>query len=90
MAAVLLSISVLERRAIRRRRTDFARLVVAIVVTVGYHVAAQASLGGVAERFKAPVLKTGNLARDSWVRIPPPPPVRKWKEFAALETCKMS
>jgi hypothetical protein len=30
-------------------------------------------LGGVAERFKAPVLKTGVLARVPWVRIPPPP-----------------
>src|SRR5260221_349906 len=29
--------------------------------------------GGVAERFKAPVLKTGVLARVPWVRIPPPP-----------------
>src|SRR6187431_565480 len=30
-------------------------------------------LGGVAERFKAPVLKTGVLVRVPWVRIPPPP-----------------
>ena len=30
--------------------------------------------GGVAERFIAPVLKTGNGASRSWVRIPPPPP----------------
>ena len=30
--------------------------------------------GGVAERLKAPVLKTGVLARVPWVRIPPPPP----------------
>ena len=29
-------------------------------------------LGGVAERFNAPVLKTG-VRKDSWVRIPPPP-----------------
>ena len=29
--------------------------------------------GGVAERFKAPVLKTGVLVRVPWVRIPPPP-----------------
>ncbi len=28
--------------------------------------------GGVAERFNAPVLKTG-VRKDSWVRIPPPP-----------------
>jgi hypothetical protein len=28
----------------------------------------------VAEWFKAPVLKTGELARVPWVRIPPPPP----------------
>ncbi|SPF32962.1 hypothetical protein SBF1_1180013 [Candidatus Desulfosporosinus infrequens] len=31
-------------------------------------------LGGVFERFKDPVLKTGDLARGPWVRIPPPPP----------------
>jgi hypothetical protein len=30
--------------------------------------------GGVAERLKAPVLKTGNGESRSWVRIPPPPP----------------
>src|SRR5258708_27075764 len=30
-------------------------------------------LGGVAEWFKAPVLKTGDVARRPWVRIPPPP-----------------
>src|SRR5688572_9940119 len=29
--------------------------------------------GGVAEWFKAPVLKTGVVARLPWVRIPPPP-----------------
>src|SRR5581483_4348837 len=32
------------------------------------------SAGGVAERLKAPVLKTGSGASRSWVRIPPPPP----------------
>jgi hypothetical protein len=31
-------------------------------------------LGGVAERLKAPVLKTGGGASRPWVRIPPPPP----------------
>jgi hypothetical protein len=31
-------------------------------------------LGGVAEWLKAPVLKTGNGATRSGVRIPPPPP----------------
>ena len=31
-------------------------------------------LGGVAERLKAPVLKTGSGESRSWVRIPPPPP----------------
>ena len=31
-------------------------------------------LGGVAEWFKAPVLKTGVGASSPWVRIPPPPP----------------
>src|SRR6516164_6028616 len=30
--------------------------------------------GGVAERLKAPVLKTGSDESRSWVRIPPPPP----------------
>ncbi len=30
--------------------------------------------GWVAERFKAPVLKTGEVARLPWVRIPPHPP----------------
>jgi hypothetical protein len=30
--------------------------------------------GWVAERFKAPVLKTGRRATVSWVRIPPHPP----------------
>ena len=29
--------------------------------------------GGVAERLKAPVLKTGRDESPSWVRIPPPP-----------------
>src|SRR5690242_5353844 len=29
--------------------------------------------GGVAEWFKAPVLKTGVVVRLPWVRIPPPP-----------------
>jgi hypothetical protein len=29
--------------------------------------------GGVAERLKAPVLKTGSGESRSWVRIPPPP-----------------
>src|SRR5450759_4307054 len=37
-------------------------------------VATLATRGGVAERFIAPVLKTGNGASRSWVRIPPPPP----------------
>jgi hypothetical protein len=31
-------------------------------------------LGWVAERFKAPVLKTGVGASSPWVRIPPHPP----------------
>jgi TolB-like protein len=31
-------------------------------------------LGGVAERLKAPVLKTGGGVSRPWVRIPPPPP----------------
>jgi hypothetical protein len=31
--------------------------------------------GWVAERFKAPVLKTGAGASPPWVRIPPHPPI---------------
>jgi hypothetical protein len=31
-------------------------------------------VGGVAERLKAPVLKTGGGVSRPWVRIPPPPP----------------
>ena len=30
--------------------------------------------GGVTERFKEPVLKTGGCVSAPWVRIPPPPP----------------
>ena len=30
--------------------------------------------GGVVERFIAPVLKTGEVLKPPWVRIPPPPP----------------
>jgi hypothetical protein len=30
--------------------------------------------GGVSERFKELVLKTSDLERGPWVRIPPPPP----------------
>lgn len=33
-------------------------------------------LGGMAERFKAPVLKTGVGASSPWVRIPLPPPAK--------------
>jgi hypothetical protein len=32
--------------------------------------------GGVSERFKEPVLKTGD-SKEPWVRIPPPPPKRE-------------
>src|SRR3546814_10153000 len=35
------------------------------------------SPGGVAARFKAPVLKTGMGGSPSWVRIPPPPPLSR-------------
>src|SRR6185312_11881200 len=35
---------------------------------------AAATIGWVAERFKAPVLKTGAGASPPWVRIPPHPP----------------
>lgn len=37
--------------------------------------------GGVAERFKAPVLKTGVRETVPWVRIPPPPPLAPAKAF---------
>ena len=37
--------------------------------------------GGVAERLKALVLKTSNGFTHSWVRIPPPPPLLKFKIF---------
>jgi hypothetical protein len=37
----------------------------------------QPNPGWVAERFKAPVLKTGVPARVPWVRIPPHPPASK-------------
>src|SRR5437868_3410022 len=36
-----------------------------------------ADRGWVAERFKAPVLKTGEGASSPWVRIPPHPPAPK-------------
>ena len=42
--------------------------------------------GGVAEWFKAPVLKTGVGASPPWVRIPPPPPLADcppWHDIAA-------
>ena len=46
----------------------------------------QPNPGWVAERFKAPVLKTGVPARAPWVQIPPHPPsthrrVRDWRKF---------
>ena len=34
----------------------------------------QPVLGGVVEWLIAPVLKTGEVLKPSWVRIPPPPP----------------
>jgi hypothetical protein len=40
----------------------------------GTAIVCQDSHGGVAERLKAPVLKTGSGLSRSWVRIPPPPP----------------
>ena len=38
--------------------------------------------GGVAEWFKAPVLKTGERESAPWVRIPPPPPFSLAKTFS--------
>ena len=39
--------------------------------------------GWVAERFKAPVLKTGGGASSPWVRIPPHPPTPHIRESQA-------
>ena len=39
-------------------------------------------VGGMAERFKAPVLKTGVGASSPWVRIPLPPPLAPPKAFS--------
>ena len=38
----------------------------------------RSNCGWVAERLKAPVLKTGKPERVSWVRIPPHPPLFQW------------
>ena len=40
------------------------------------------SAGGMAERFKAPVLKTGVGATSPWVKIPLPPPLAPAKAFS--------
>ena len=40
--------------------------------------------GGVAERLKAPVLKTGEGVSSPWVRIPPPPPFSDYTDFLKL------
>ena len=40
----------------------------------GRRLSAYDAYGGMAERFKAPVLKTGVGASSPWVRIPLPPP----------------
>ena len=40
------------------------------------YVILKTPLGGVSERFKEPVLKTGD-SKEPWVRIPPPPPKRE-------------
>src|SRR5690606_13342777 len=37
--------------------------------------ASEIKVGGMAERFKAPVLKTGEAVMSPWVRIPLPPPL---------------
>ena len=41
----------------------------------------KASQGEMAERLKAPVLKTGKGATLSWVRIPVSPPLLGFNEF---------
>ncbi len=41
-----------------------------------FYVIGRIPVGRVAERLKAPVLKTGSGATHSWVRIPPLPPFR--------------
>src|SRR4029077_2512270 len=59
------------------------------------YVLGPSPLGGVAERSNAAVLKTAEVARLPWVRIPPPPlsvtTDRKWQQAAcgcAGETCR--
>jgi uncharacterized protein (DUF433 family) len=42
--------------------------------------AIRAHSGGVAERFKATVLKTVVRETAPWVRIPPPPPIAGWRK----------
>ena len=44
--------------------------------------------GWVAERFKAPVLKTGVGATSPWVRIPPHPPVVPSSETRITGDCQ--
>jgi hypothetical protein len=39
--------------------------------------------GWVAERLKAPVLKTGGGASSSWVRIPPHPPLSRKRQWSS-------
>ena len=41
--------------------------------------------GWVAERLKAPVLKTGRGASSSWVRIPPHPPASPVRACVAMK-----
>ena len=47
----------------------------ALTPVARYGNALKIVLGWVAERLKAPVLKTGRGASPSWVRIPPHPPL---------------
>ncbi len=57
-----------------------------------YDILTLLAYGGVAEWFKAPVLKTGDSARGPWVRIPPPPPIIEKRAVAratALFLCRM-
>jgi hypothetical protein len=56
------------------------------VTTANVRDAQRRKRGGVAERLKAPVLKTGSGESRSWVRIPPPPFLspRRREEFDEL------
>lgn len=64
-----------DRRGIAAdRQTEYQTASLSAVVAAPTHPAAEVHAGWVAERFKAPVLKTGEGASSPWVRIPPHPP----------------